>query len=323
MHSNSFDELIPHMRRAGFVATSLAAVITAMFGWQLGENVVASVCLAGLLALCTFIVGYALVAAYHAYKRGMPGVSAAACGLFAVAVAVEFLSHTGFNAANRDATIQQATFETTGYQDTRKNISNLEADLARLEAKHDWQKAYEPAEAYDDKIRVAEEKATYEESRGGCKKRCLALKQEAASLKAERAIAQDRVAVKEEIKLAKAELKAAREEAGHKTVGHAAGASQGAIIAAVASQNEKPSASAQFWTGVGISALLALFAICAGGLLNFIAYAFEPAVKAVQEVAERVTETLRSDPPAAEHRGPKTRNVRLGDLAREQGLAAA
>jgi hypothetical protein len=298
MHSKSFDDLIPHMRRAGFVATSLAAVITAMFGWQLGENIVASFCLAGLLALCTFIVGYSLVAAYHAYKRGMPGVSAAACGLFAVAVAVEFLSHTGFNAANRDATIQQASFQTTGYEDTRKNIKNLEANLARLEAKHDWQKSYEPAEAYDEKIKVAEEKAAYEESRGGCKKRCLALKQEAASLKAERAIAQDRVAVKEEIKIAEADLKAARETASLKTVGHAAGASQGAIIAAVASGDEKPSDSAQFWTGVGISALLALFAICAGGLLNFIAYAFDTAVEAVQVVTERVSETVRGDLPA-------------------------
>lgn len=290
MHSSSFDDLIPHMRRAGLFATTLAAVITAMFGWQLGENIVASFCLAGLLALCTFIVGYSLVAAYHAWKRDMKGVSVAATALFAVAVAVEFLSHTGFTAANRDATIQQATFQTTGYDDSRRNIANLEAELARLEAKHDWQKSYMPVDAYDDKIRNAEEKAAYEEARGGCKRRCMAAKEEAATLKAERAIAQDRVTVQEEIRMAKADLKAARETASLKPAGHAAGASQGMILAAAVTANEKPSESAQFWTGVGISALLALFAICAGGLLNFIAYAFEPVKKAAVAVAKEAAE---------------------------------
>ena len=62
MQIGNFDSLIPHMKRPASVATATAAVITFKFGWALGEDVTASLALAILLALCTFIVRYALVA---------------------------------------------------------------------------------------------------------------------------------------------------------------------------------------------------------------------------------------------------------------------
>lgn len=319
MHPQSFDELIPHMRRAGFIATSLAAVITAMFGWQLGENVVASVCLAGLLALCTFIVGYSLVAAYHAWKRDMKGVSAAATALFAVAVCVEFLSHTGFTAANRDATIQQASMQTQTYEDSRGNVKDLEAKVARLSDERNVMKPTQSVAAARAVIQTTEAHKWFTGLTQGCK----VTKGPQSRAFCERYFAAtadialwDQIAA-QEVKLATAEseLRSARDTSGQRHAGHAAGASQGLILAAAVTQTERPSESAQFWTGVGISALLALFAICAGGLLNFIAFAFEP-VREVRKAAAATLQEVKDD-------ALKLRRVTLAQLSEEQGLKAA
>jgi len=275
MKAQTFDDLIPSMKRAGFVATALAAVITAKFGYALGEDTVSKLALGGLLALCTFIVGYSLVAAWHAYDRGLRPVGHAAVALFAIAICVEFLSHTGFTAANRDGSIQDAVHKTSTASDARKHVADLERALARLEAKHDWQKSYDPPTSYDERIAAKKESADRELTRGGCGKKCEGLKAEHASLVAERAIASDRIAVAEEIKQTKKELADARAQAASTQTGHAAGASQGVILASMLTFDDKPNQKATFWAGVGISALLALFAIAAGGLLNFIAFAFD------------------------------------------------
>lgn len=292
MHNADFDSLIPHMKRAGFLATALAAVITSMFGWQLGENFAASVSLAGLLALCTFIVGYSLVAAYHAYRRQMYGVSAAAVSLFAIGVTVEFLSHTGFTAANRDATVQKASLQTTAYEDTRGTIKDLEAKVARLTGERNVMKPQAAPAAAKAVISNAEAHKWWKTTEA-CKQtkgpQTRAFCDAYFSAQADIAL-WDQIA-QQEIKLAtaEAELNDARKVSGSKATGHAAGASQGIILAAMATGDQAPNNTAIFWSGVGISALLALFAIAAGGLLNFIAYAFDGARK----VTETATSTAR------------------------------
>lgn len=291
--THDFESLIPHMKRAGLMATVLAALITSMFGWSLGENFLAKVSLAGLLALCTFIVAYALVAAHAAYKRGMYGVSVAATALFLVGVTVEFLSHTGFTAANRDATISQANFTTTAYEDTRGTIKDLEAKLSR---------ATEERLLMKPKASVAAARATISTSEAhklwrytdGCKttkgNQSRAFCDKYFSAQADVAL-WDQIA-KQEMAIGEieGELKEARANSSTKEIGHASGASQGRILAAMATGNMAPDSQAQFWSGVGISALLALFAICAGGLLNFVAFAFDTAGRAGRALASSVAD---------------------------------
>lgn len=278
---DTFDDLIPRMKQAGFVAAVLAAVITSMFGWQLGENFLAKASLAGLLALCTFIVSYALVAAYHAYQRGMPTVSAAATGLFVVAVCVEFMSHTGFTAANRDATAQNAMVQTTAYEDSRGNVAMLEASLKRLQDERSAMQPVRSAAVARAVIDTTEAHKLFRGATEGCKvtkgpqSRLLCETYHAA--KADLAL-WDQISVQEgKLADAQKQLADARTAAATKVAGHSAGASQGVILAAMATGNEKPGETAVFWSGVGLSALIALFAICASGLLNFIAFAFDGA----------------------------------------------
>ena len=293
MHSADFDSLIPHMKRAGFLATALAAVITSMFGWQLGENVLAKMSLAGLLALCTFIVGYSLVAAYHAWQRGMTGVSAAAVALFVVAVSVEFLSHTGFTAANRDATVQQASFKTTVATDKRKAVEDLERKLASQEAdRNSWRPAMPLPEARST-VATTEARPLFQKTSGckdikGSQSRTMCEKYNSAVAAVEMwdKLAQQEILIGQtQDALAKARTVASLDEGGHSASG-----SQGLILASMATGTENPDSAAIFWSGVGISALLAVFAIAAGGLLNFIAFAFDGARKATTATQSAVAD---------------------------------
>lgn len=299
MHANDFDTLLPQAKRAGFVATVLAATIAGSFGWTIGTGIVEKVCFATGLGLASFIVGYGLVFAYHAWKRQLYGVALAACALFAVAVSVEFLSHIGFTASHRTANVQQAVVQTAAYTDHRKIIADLERDLARLEAKHDWQKSMDSPESYDAKLKAMEgdliwkrtkqcTDATLPDSREFCARY--------GSLKAERAIAHDRMVVAEEIRLTREQLEKAREEAKNVQMGNSTVANQGIVLASLLSGELNPDEEVQTWTNYGISALLALFFITAG-LLNFVAYAFETTAKGIVRQAAKAAPQIV--PPVA------------------------
>jgi hypothetical protein len=278
MNTHSFDTLIPHMKRAGLIATALAAVITAKFGWAVGEDFTSKVALAGLLALCTFIVGYALVAAYQAYTRGMYSVAGAAVMLFAISVFVEFTSHTGFTAANRDATIQNANAVNDVYKDGRKNVEHWTATVERLTADRSKMQPVRTAA----QARAAIDSATahkFYRSTDGCKTtkgpqtraHCDGLLSAQADL-----TMWDNIAVADnKIEEAQAKLETVKAAASTKSVAHASGASQGLILASMATGEMDPSKGAIYWAGLGLASLLALFAIAAGGLVNFIAWSFD------------------------------------------------
>lgn len=295
MHANSFDDLIPHMKRAGFVATGLAALITSSFGWTLGENLLAKVSLAGLLALCTFIVGYALVAAYHAFQRGMYAVAGAAVTLFVVGVIVEFLSHTGFTASHRDATMHQASFQQTSVADLRGTIASLEKDEKRIQDRLRMAPARnaDQAQAAIDNAKAHRFWSMTKECTETKGPQTRAFCDAYRAAEADKAGSSDVLLHREELKATQEKLAKARAEFAKAPVAHASAASQGVILASMATFDEKPSDSAVFWAGVGISSLLALFAICAGGLLNFIAFAFDTVARPVKSAMANATPETR------------------------------
>jgi len=328
MHVNSFDDLIPHMKRAGFIATACAAVITFMFGWELGENYAASAALAVLLALATFIVGYSLVAAYHAYKRGMTGVATAAAALFAVGLCVEFVSHTSFNAANRDATVHQASMQTTSYEDARGNVKDLEAKVARLSDERNVMKPTQSVAAARAVIQNTEAHRWFTGLTDGCKTtkgpQSRAFCDKYFSAQADVSL-WDQIA-QQEIKLANAEseLKEARSSAGTQTLGHAAGASSNAVFASMVTRTKSPDETAQYWSGIGLSALIALFAIAAGGLLNFIAFAFDAVKKGAEQGLSAIDAHISHVTGGRLDLGIEVPpGVTLRQIAKQQGMAPA
>ena len=97
--------------------------------------------------------------------------------------------------------------------DTRKVVGDLELHLKLLNGKSDWSKSLDAPDSYAARIKAAQEDATYEETRGGCKSKCIAKKQLAASLEADRVNAGERLLTVEEIKSTQAKLDAARQVA--------------------------------------------------------------------------------------------------------------
>jgi hypothetical protein len=129
----------------------------------------------------------------------------------------------------------------------QKNVKDIERDLARLEAKHDWSKSVGTPDSYDDKIKAAEADAVYEATRNGCKSKCIAKQQLAANLKAERAIAIDRATTAEEIKAAKAKLEDARKVAMNTKVQNSEKRNDLVILTKYAAMSEE---SAQLFSGI-------------------------------------------------------------------------
>ena len=257
--------------------------------------------------------------------RGMP--DAVACGAYHYlsntvgGVTVEFMSHTGFTAANRDASIQQANFQSTTYADSRGNVKDLEAKVARMSDERSLMKPVNsPAKAKA--VIQFSEAHKFWNSTDNCKATkgpqtrafCDAYLSAQADLSLWDSIA------KQETKIAEGEvaLRDARAESGTKQAGHAAGASQSMILASLATGQENPDQAAQFWSGVGVSALLALFAIAAGGLLNFIAFAFDAPRKAVEAAKSAAANMV-----ASINDRPQSRPLTLLDQFRSEGRLAA
>lgn len=134
------------------------------------------------------------------------------CNAIIWAVAFGFSVNNWIGAASEGqaekTNLHKAAFTAT--QDTRKALKDAEDTLSRLKGKFDWSKSLDAPESYAARIEAAKADAAYEETRGGCKSKCIAKKQLAASLEAERANAIDRAATAEEIKVAEKRVEEAR-----------------------------------------------------------------------------------------------------------------
>jgi len=249
-------------KAAGFVATALTALVTARFGWMQGEDIITCIVYAGGLALASFLVGYGLVFAWASHKAKLPIAITASCVfIFAIAVAVEILSHIGSAASARTHDIEQATQQTTTYTDTRAELDRARAELATIA----------PGRA---PAAVSAEMATLESRPWfGQTAQCATPGSYANSckryqaLKGELATAQRRAAL--DAKIEKLTTASATTTAGHSVV-----ASQTKAIAAYASWNIKPSQDDQTKTNMAITLLLACYFVSMG-LLNLVAHALD------------------------------------------------
>ena len=149
----------------------------------------------------------------RAYWEGRAGAMLWCTVIWAVAFGFSINNWIGAAAENQaeKTNVHKAAFLQS--DSVQKSVKDLERQLTRLEAKHDWSKNVDAPEAYDDRIKAAEADATYEATRNGCKSKCIKKQQLAASLKAERAIAIDRATTAEEINGVKTKLEEARKVA--------------------------------------------------------------------------------------------------------------
>lgn len=294
---HDFEKLIPHMKRAGLIATVTAAIITAKFGLAQGEDLIAGTCLAILLALATFTVGYALVAARRAFLARKWDVAGLAVVLFVAAAGVELLSHFGFTAANRIATMNQASMQTTSYKDARSDVSQLETELKVLT---DNRLAMQPARMPSQATAVIESAKAHKywgltkECTGTLGPKTRRFCDDFRGAEADLALWEQIAVQDKRIGDKRAELAAAKGTASQETIGTSAADSQGLVLASVLGGTETPDPSTQYWSGLGVVGIISLFAALMGCVGNYIAYAFDPVAPSIRRVAESIAEEAKT-----------------------------
>lgn len=264
---------------AGLVATLLTIGITARFGWLQGEDAVTSICYAGGLALASFLVGYGLVFAWASHRAGLHWlITTAAVVVFAIAVAVEMLSHLGATASARNHDMAKASEATNSYTDTRAEIARKEAELAA-------QKAPRVATAISADMAGLEQRPWFANTQGctapgaygnSCRRY--------QALKSELAVSQRYAALEREIRDLKARSAAS-------TAGHSVAAAQTSALAQYATLSIRPSEDDKARTNMGIQLLLALYFV-AIGLVNLIAHALDAETVSASAEAARPTATV-------------------------------
>lgn len=192
----------------------------------------------------------------RAWWEGRPGAMLSS-GLIWV-VAFGFSMNQWVGAASEGqaekTNIHKAAFNQSA--DVRKAVTDLEKELARLEGKYDWSKSLDAPESYEARIKAAENDAAYEETRNGCKSKCIKKQQLAASLKAERANAIDRATTAEEIKATKAHLDDARKVASNTKVETSEARNDLLILTSYAGMSEQ---SAQIFNGLFSIMVVSIF----------------------------------------------------------------
>lgn len=195
-------------------------------------------------------------AAVRAWWEGRPGAMLWSGVIWAVAFGFSVNNWIGAASEGQaeKTNVHKAAFSLT--QDTRKAVTDLEKEVARLEAKYDWSKSLDAPESYAARIKAAEDDAAFEATRKGCKSKCIAKQQLAASLKAERANAMDRALTMEEIKIAKGKLDEARHVAATTKVETSEGRSDLLILTKYAGMTEE---SAQVFNGLFSIIVVSIF----------------------------------------------------------------
>lgn len=273
--TGSLTELQGYARWLGRLFTGIAAAMTFSFGYSLGGDSVLASWLIGVgLAAVTVLVSILLNFVDLAWRGENKNIAMGLLAFWCVCVAVEYFSHVGFTVGHRTSDVQKASLQDASYAGNANIVRDLEAKVARLRGKHDWQKNYGTPESYDATITGMQgdliwkrskncTSATLDDSRAFCAK--------LASLKAEQAIAADRAIVAIEIKDAERELIAARKTSNTTTKGDSHVYSQTAMVAQIATGNLLPTATALQWAGIGIGAFISLVFSFAGTVCNFLA----------------------------------------------------
>lgn len=192
----------------------------------------------------------------RAFWHGRPVSAACALLVWACAFGYSINNWVGVASENQaeKTNIHKAAFNASS--DTRKAVTDLEADLTRLTGKYDWTKNLDAPDAYEARIKTAESDASYEATRNGCKSKCIAKQQQAANLRAEQANAKDRAVTAEEIKGTQAKLDAARAVATNTKVENSVARNDLLILTTYAGMTEQ---SAQIFNGLFSILVVSLF----------------------------------------------------------------
>lgn len=186
--SNSIEKAQKWVFRTGMWLTIVCACLTAGAGWSFGGGGLRSLGFAALFGGITF--GAALILPFigHAFSRGFVGTAGIMTIAWLAFTAGEFASHLMVFAGHRHSDIQQADLKTVAFVDNGKTKADAEKRLADAQRNLDDLNAANPwfatvsAEGLESALKTKAKAISDEESRGGCKSKCLKLMAERDSI---------------------------------------------------------------------------------------------------------------------------------------------
>lgn len=262
--ANSMQKAQKWVFRTGMWLTIVCACLTAMAGYNFGGGGFKSVLFAALFAGITF--GAALILPFigQAASRGFAGTAAFMAVAWLCFTAGEFASHLMVFAGHRHSDIQAADLKTVSFDDYGKNKADAEDKLNRAQRNLDDLMAANPwfatvsAQGLEESLRTKTEEIRQEESRGGCKSKCLARKKEHAAL----ADQLGKLKAKSEYELALEDAKAkatdARKVVASSSKGDSVAMHQSNVFGALIFADLRPDADQRDWANLYIEFFIAL-----------------------------------------------------------------
>lgn len=190
-----------------------SAGLTGVYGWTLGENVLALCvvffCIFAALSLLVWVLGEVLGESLRLGRT--KAVLAVAPFLLAFGV-YDVVTNYGTMSLFRASEINTADVRNTLASNAKTRVENLQKRIDDIRAETAWQTTYLAPEAYDALIASAQLARDNEANRGGCGRICEEKTQELATLQANKANAEKRLAMKAEMDQLLIELKEAKLE---------------------------------------------------------------------------------------------------------------
>lgn len=232
--------------RLAIVLLAVCACMTGAAGWEMYDGHTGKQFAAALMfAVVTFGAAILLPFVEQAWRTGAYVTCAGLVFGWAICTVGEYAGHLMVIGGGRSVNVQEAQLQSTRWEDQRKIVSDLERQIAMLEAKHDFSKPSDSPESFDGRIADARAKIAYETSRGGCKGRCEDWRTVLGKLESEQSISKDRAATLIQLDDLKKQLAEARRVAGATQKGTSIAQTQTDNIARVLFVNMKPGQTAQ------------------------------------------------------------------------------
>lgn len=290
------------------------------------------------VALVTVTIAAAFIFPFRAFvaQAGNVPASRALLALGIFFVGLEFFSHLGYTIGMRERSNVEASAQNAAYTaqqssmaQEQTNLAMWREHLAKMQAENAW-----VATVSADGLRAQVEAATMaidqEKARGGCGPKCLARMKEKGGLEERIALAEQASDLTKKIEATQRILDKKTEVATTAKVGFSPVKAQTDFVGQIwlvmtGTEGEKaltPDTVTLSFTQIFIGFFIALGATFLPTSAFYMAF-FGHKPRLDQGDEETAAAPKPATVQAVGNVGPKTRHVRLCDLAREQGLAAA
>lgn len=296
---HTLDDLRKRFRQVGGGLTVVSALMTGVFGWSMGSNVVMAAVLAAGLMCATFASAYVWPFVAAAYRDRAWSTFAFLAAFGILCTGTDLSTNFGSIAWQRTADVDTALKQDAVHDARGDAVSEDKTALAEARQSLDQLKLANPwattttASALRAELPAIEEAIKQEAARVKCGPKCLALKEKKSGIEAKIATAESMNGTAIRIADLEKRLESRREVAVTTKKGESATRDMNLNLASMFTLSLQPTEAAQHWTNKGVAWLVAgFFAFGAMGC-NFVGFGIPGGRRREEDASEPV-----ESPPA-------------------------